>query len=91
MNFKTKCRYLQCGLCAALLAVLLIGNLGPYTVALNVSDMERVCGAGFWSDPCTVDGFAVGAGGVLCGAGNAGGCVTAFLGLMKAWKVDNCF
>lgn len=91
MNLKLKCRRLQSGLCTAILALLLIGNLQPCTLALNASDMERARGAGFWSDPCTVDGFAVGAGAVLCATGSAGGCVTAFLGFMKALKVDKCF
>jgi hypothetical protein len=91
MTIKTGGQCIKWGLCAALLAVLLIGNLQPYTLALNNSDLERVRGTGFWSDPCTQDGFAFGAGTVLCGTGNAGGCLGAFIGLVRAWRVDNCF
>ena len=79
------------GLSAALLALLLVGNLQPYTKALNNVDLDQVRGTGFWSDPCTQDGFAVGAGTVLCGAGSMGGCITAITGFMKAWRVDDCF
>jgi hypothetical protein len=79
------------GLSAALLALLLVGNMQPYTIALNNADLERVRGTGFWSDPCTLDGFAVGAGAVLCGAGSWGGCIGAITGFIRAWKVDDCF
>jgi hypothetical protein len=91
MTITTGDPRMKWGLGVALLAVLLIGNLQPYAMSLNDSDLARIHGTGFWSDPCTWDGFAFGAGTVLCGSGNAGGCLGAFVGLMKALKVDNCF
>ena len=75
----------------ALLAVLLVGNLQPFAMSLNDSDLARNHGTGFWSDPCTWDGFAFGSGAVLCGAGQLGGCLGAIGGFLRAWKVDNCF
>ena len=79
-----------------ILMLLLVGTLlGPGALdraPLGAGDLAHTRGAGFWSDPCTLDGFAVGAGGLLCGlAASPGGCVTAFVGLFKAIYVDNCF
>ena len=91
MTIRTGDRCVMLGLCVSLLAVLLIGNFQPYAVALNDAKLAHTRGTGFWSDPCTQDGFAFGAGTVLCGTGSVGGCVTAFIGFMKALKVDNCF
>jgi hypothetical protein len=91
MTIKTRDRRIRLGLCLALGAILLIGNLQTHAEALDNSNLARIRGTGFWSDPCTQDGFAFGAGTVLCGTGSAGGCVTAFIGLIKAWKIDHCF
>ena len=84
------------GLAASLLALLLVGSFAAHLpVAASALDGSRLAahrGAGFWSDPCTQDGFAVGAGATLCfGASAAGGCITAFVGLLRAMYVDDCF
>jgi hypothetical protein len=91
MTMTTGDQRIKWSLGVVLLAVLLVGNFQPYALNLNDSDLARIHGTGFWSDPCTQDGFAFGAGAVLCGAGNLGGCLGAVGGLIKAWKVDNCF
>jgi hypothetical protein len=81
----------KCGLGIALLAVLLLGNIRPYAMSLNSSDLERVRGTGFWDDPCTRDGFLFGSSAVLCGAGYLSGCGSAIATLFWATKADNCF
>lgn len=80
---------------ASLMAILLLGafgnNHGLGNGPLTASDLARYAGTGFWSDPCTWDGFLTGAGVVLCATGSAGGCVSAVIGILKAVKLDNCF
>lgn len=80
---------------ASLLVLLLIGNLNPIipskAVPLAAGDLAHHRGMGFWSDPCTWDGFYVGAGVTLCATGSPGGCLTAFAGIVRAIYVDNCF
>jgi hypothetical protein len=63
---------------------------GP-TMLLSAHDLAGIFGAGFWSDPCTWDGFGAGITGVLCGTGNIGACGGAVLAIWKAIKLDNCF
>ncbi len=63
---------------------------GP-SMLLSAHDLAGIFGAGFWSDPCTWDGFAAGITGVLCGTGNLGACGGAVLAIWKAIKLDNCF
>jgi len=82
---------IKAGLGLALAALLLLGNIQPYAVSLNNSDLERVRGTGFWDDPCTRDGFWFGGSVVLCGAGYVSGCGSALGGFFWAAKVDHCF
>ena len=82
---------IRLGLGVALLAVLLLGNIQPYTIALSDLDLAGVRGTGFWNDPCTWDGFAFGGGAVFCAAGHLGACLGSAIGLLRAVKVDNCF
>jgi hypothetical protein len=91
MTITTSDQRIKWGLGVALLAVLLVGNLQPYAISLNDSDLARNHGTGFWSDPCTWDGFAFGGGVVLCGAGQWGGCFGAVGGFLRALRVDSCF
>ncbi len=68
------------------------GNIRHHAIALNDGMLSRIEGAlDFWKDPCTWDGFATGAGIILCLSWNVGGCVTAATGITKALKYDNCF
>ncbi len=78
-----------------MVTLLLIGAFqelqpGP-SMILSALELARLFGAGFWSDPCTWDGFATGMMGALCVAGNLGSCGGAVLAVMKAIKLDNCF
>lgn len=80
---------------ASLLVLLLIGNLNPgvrsIAVPLASEDLAHYRGTGFWSDPCTWDGFYLGAGVVLCVTGSTGGCISAVAGILRAVYVDRCF
>jgi hypothetical protein len=67
------------------------GTLAVQTESLNGGEMAGLKGAGFWTDPCTWDGFAAGIGGALCAAGSIGGCGTAWGAILKAVVVDKCF
>lgn len=81
------------------LAVVLVVLLLPTTPTsfdvqshpISPQQLAVYLGAGFWDDPCTLNGFAVGAGLVFAITGNAGGYVSIFTGLMKAIYVDDCF
>lgn len=78
----------------ALTLLLVIGTFSgslPTAVPLDAADLAAVTGSGFWNDPCTWDGFAVGAGTVLMAAGHPSGFVSVFSGLVKAIYVDDCF
>lgn len=73
-----------------LLILILMANLQPASMPLSRQDLSNRHGVGFWNDPCTWDGFFVGAGTVLCATGSAGGCVTAIVGLIRAIRTDKC-
>jgi len=77
----------------ALLLFIALQGSGPSGTPVHLDGHSLVLakGRGFWTDPCTLDGYSVGAGSVLCGTGSVGGCVTAFFGLMKAIYADSCF
>jgi hypothetical protein len=80
---------------ASLFLLLVVGcfqqNVRSSPVLLLTHDLASLLGAGFWTDPCTWDGFMAGAGAVLCATGSAGGCLTLALGILKAYKSDDCF
>ncbi len=82
---------IKCVLAFSLMALLILSNLQAPSVLLNRDELSTSYGTGFWDDPCTWDGFLVGGGLVLCGAGNLGGCATALYALTRASKVDRCF
>ncbi len=88
-------RWTENALVLVMVTLLLIGafqTLQPRpSMILSSLDMARLFGAGFWSDPCTWDGFATGMMGTLCFMGNVGSCGGAVLAVMKAIKLDNCF
>ena len=84
-------RSIQSAISSCLLAVLLIGTLQTGAVPLGDTDLARYQGTGFWSDPCTWDGLAAGAGSLFCAFGSVTSCFTAATALFKAYKSDNCF
>ncbi len=78
-------------LTTALILLVLASSLQVPSAPLSQGDLSSRSGSGFWSDPCTWDGFITGAGAVLCGFGHAGGCVSALVGITAAVKVHSCF
>ena len=59
---------------------------------LSGRDLAAIFGAGFWSDPCTWDGFGAGIISlVACGTGNIGVCGGALIAIWKAVKLDTVF
>jgi hypothetical protein len=77
-----------------LIPMLLIGmfHVQPgASIILSGRDLAAIFGAGFWSDPCTWDGFGAGITLVACGTGNIGACGGALIAIWKAVKLDNCF
>ncbi len=78
-------------LTTALILLVLASSFQVPSAPLSQGDLSSRSGSGFWSDPCTWDGFITGAGAVLCGFGNVGGCASALIGITRAVKVDRCF
>ncbi len=75
---------------ALLLAALIMNTMHSGAALMDAKQLARLNGTGFWSDPCTWDGFVVGASALLCPT-TIGACVTGVSALYKAIKVDNCF
>ncbi len=75
---------------ALLFAMLMMNTLHSGAALMDAKQLARHGGTGFWSDPCTWDGFVVGASAILCPT-TIGACVTGVSALYKAIKVDNCF
>ena len=78
----------------SLLPLLFIGafhGTNRQAECLSGSDLAGLLGAGFWSDPCTWDGFGAGVGLVACGAGSIGACGGAVYSIWRAVKLDHCF
>jgi len=76
--------------CMLMLAALLMSTLHSGAIMLDRNELGRHTGTGFWTDPCTWDGFIVGATTILCPT-TIGACITGISALYKAMKVDNCF
>jgi hypothetical protein len=92
MNESKITRAMVVFLAAILFLGTLQGNMQHHGIALDDRMLSQIEGAlDFWRDPCTWDGFATGAGIILCLSWNVGGCVTAATGITKALKYDNCF
>jgi hypothetical protein len=83
------------GIVLSLLAVLFIGTFHGIFPAqaglLSGAVLAGLVGSGFWSDPCTWDGFGAGIGLGACALGSIGACGGAIYSIWRAIKVDNCF
>ena len=81
--------------CCLLLPLLFLGTLqGTLSVQARVlgdPELTGLVGSGFWSDPCTWDGFTAGLGLAICATGGLGGCGATWAAVLKAVLVDNCF
>ncbi len=73
-----------------LLAALMMNTVHSGATLMDAEQLARHRGTSFWSDPCTWDGFVVGASAVLCPT-TLGACITGISALYKAIKVDDCF
>jgi hypothetical protein len=89
-NFPARTR-----LAWALLPLLFIGafhgTLPAQSELLATMTLAGLLGAGFWSDPCTWDGFATGIALGGCALGSLGACGGAIYSIWRAVKIDNCF
>ena len=85
----------SCGITLLLLAILLIGAFqGKFpgqAGLLSGAVLAILVGSGFWTDPCTWDGFAAGLGLGACALGSVGACGGAIYSIWRAIKLDNCF
>jgi hypothetical protein len=64
----------------------------PQAQALSTFHLAAVSGNGFWTDPCTWDGFGAGIGLAICGGtGGLGGCGGAIYSFLRALTMDQCF
>ena len=90
-----RCGSTKIGFVSVLLPLLLINafhGIQPLpSSVLSAQDLAGLLGAGFWTDPCTWDGFGAGITLVMCGAGNMGACGGSVLAIWRAVKLDNCF
>jgi hypothetical protein len=92
MNTPVFVRGVSLLLSAVLLLGVCQGGAPLHGMPLGDGLLSRITGAlDFWKDPCTWDGFATGAGLVLCLSWSIGGCVAAVSSAARAWKLDNCF
>ena len=76
-------KFIAVSLVVSLTAILLAQTIYPGSSA--PATVDNSYGGNMWKDPCTLDGFAVGYGIV------AQQWFVATLGLLRAFKVDNCF
>jgi hypothetical protein len=67
------------------------GTFPAQAEMLSGTALTALLGAGFWTDPCTWDGFGAGLGVGACALGSIGACGGAIYSIWRAVKVDNCF